>query len=111
MPVSDFAPLIAFVLGIVAIPAVLGIARRLGLYAVVRERESQVFTLFGKVIGTLDEPGLRFPIAYSGPKALLVAFFGNRYLVNTALRQYYLRDLMVNPEEGTPMGVGIWYEM
>ncbi|MEA1049786.1 SPFH domain-containing protein [Lamprobacter modestohalophilus] len=111
MPVSDFAPLIAFVLGIIAIPAVLGIARRLGLYAVVRERESQVFTLFGKVIGTLDEPGLRFPVAYFGPKALLVAFFGKRYLVNTALRQYYLRDLMVNSEEGTPMGVGIWYEM
>ncbi|MBK1617892.1 band 7 protein [Lamprobacter modestohalophilus] len=111
MPVSDFAPLIAFVLGIIAIPAVLGIARQLGLYAVVRERESQVFTLFGKVIGTLDEPGLRFPIAYFGPKALLVAFFGKRYLVNTALRQYYLRDLMVNSEEGTPMGVGIWYEM
>ncbi|WP_201219152.1 SPFH domain-containing protein [Halochromatium roseum] len=111
MPVSSMAPLIAFVFGIIAIPVVLSIARQLGLYAVVRERESQVFTLFGKVIGTLDEPGLRFPIAYFGPKALLVAFFGKRYLVNTALRQYYLRDLMVNSEEGTPMGVGIWYEM
>lgn len=111
MPVSDFAPLIVFVLGIIAIPVLLGVAQRFGLYAVVRERESQVFTLFGKVIGTLDEPGLRFPIAYFGPKALLVAFFGKRYLVNTALRQYYLRDLMVNSEEGTPMGVGIWYEM
>jgi len=111
MPISALSPLIAFVLGILAIPILLGVARRLGLYAVVRERESQVFTLFGKVIGTLDEPGLRFPVAYFGPKALLVAFFGKRYLVNTALRQYYLRDLMVNSEEGTPMGVGIWYEM
>ncbi len=111
MPISALSPLIAFVLGILAIPILLGVARRLGLYAVVRERESQVFTLFGKVIGTLDEPGLRFPIAYFGPKALLVAFFGKRFLVNTALRQYYLRDLMVNSEEGTPMGVGIWYEM
>lgn len=111
MPISTLGPLIFFVLGIIAIPVVLGIAKRLGLYAVVRERESQVFTLFGKVIGTLDEPGLRFPLAYFGPKALLVAFFGKRYLVNTALRQYYLRDLMVNSEEGTPMGVGIWYEM
>jgi uncharacterized membrane protein YqiK len=27
------------------------------------------------------------------------------------LRQRYLRDQMVNSEEGTPMGVGIWYEM
>ena len=111
MPISSFSPLIAFVLGLIAIPVLLGIAKQLGLYAVVRERESQVFTLFGKVIGTLDDPGLRFPIVYFGPKALLVAFFGKRYLVNTALRQYYLRDLMVNSEEGTPMGVGIWYEM
>ncbi len=111
MPISALSPLIAFILGILAIPILLGVARRLGLYAIVRERESQVFTLFGKVIGTLDEPGLRFPLVYFGPKAFLVAFFGKRYLVNTALRQYYLRDLMVNSEEGTPMGVGIWYEM
>ncbi|MFP4061184.1 MAG: SPFH domain-containing protein [Halochromatium sp.] len=111
MPLSAFSPLIAFLFGLAAIPVLLGLARHLGLYAIVRERESQVFTLFGKVIGTLDEPGLRFPILYFGPKALLVAFFGKRDLVNTALRQYYLRDLMVNSEEGTPMGVGIWYEM
>ena len=111
MPIESLSTLIALILGIVAIPILLGVARRFGLYAVVRERESQVFTLFGKVIGTLDEPGLRFPLVYFGPKALLVAFFGKRYLVNTALRQYYLRDLMVNSEEGTPMGVGIWYEM
>jgi regulator of protease activity HflC (stomatin/prohibitin superfamily) len=111
MPVSALSPVIAFVLGVLAIPILLGFARRLGLYAVVREREAQVFTLFGKVIGTLEEPGLRWPLVHFGPKALLVAFFGKRYRVNTALRQYYLRDLMVNSEEGTPMGVGIWYEM
>jgi regulator of protease activity HflC (stomatin/prohibitin superfamily) len=111
MPISALPHAVAFILGLVAIPVVLGLARRLGLYAIVRERESQVFTLFGKVIGALEEPGLRFPIVHFGPKALLVAFFGKRYLVNTALRQYYLRDLMVNSEEGTPMGVGIWYEM
>jgi regulator of protease activity HflC (stomatin/prohibitin superfamily) len=111
MPVSALSPVIAFVLGVLAIPILLGLARRLGLYAVVREREAQVFTLFGKVIGTLEEPGLRWPLVHFGPKALLVAFFGKRYRVNTALRQYYLRDLMVNSEEGTPMGVGIWYEM
>jgi hypothetical protein len=34
-----------------------------GLYAVVGECEAQVFTLFGKVIGTIDEPGLQFPLA------------------------------------------------
>jgi regulator of protease activity HflC (stomatin/prohibitin superfamily) len=111
MPLDAVSPLIAAVLGFLAIPILLGLARRLGLYAVVREREAQVFTLFGRVIGSLDEPGLRFPLAHFGLKALLVAFFGKRYRVNTALRQYYLRDLMVNSEEGTPMGVGIWYEM
>jgi regulator of protease activity HflC (stomatin/prohibitin superfamily) len=111
MPLDAASPLIAFVLGIIAIPVLLAVARTLGIYAVVREREAQVFTLFGKVLGTLDDAGLRFPLAYFGPKALLVPFFGKRYMVNTALRQYYQRDQMVNSEEGTPMGVGIWYEM
>ena len=111
MPLDTASPLIAFILGIIAIPVLLAVARTFGIYAVVREREAQVFTLFGKVLGTLDDAGLRFPLAYFGPKALLVPFFGKRYMVNTALRQYYQRDQMVNSEEGTPMGVGIWYEM
>ena len=38
-----------------------------------------MFTLFGKVIGTLDEAGLQFPISHFGPKAMLVPFFGKRY--------------------------------
>ena len=110
---SDFSlgPLFAFVIGVLYIPLLLAIARALGLYAIVREREAQVFTLFGKVLGTLDEPGLRFPLGYFGLKALLVPFFGKLYKVPTCLRQHYLRDQMVNSEEGTPMGVGIWYEM
>lgn len=102
---------VAFIVGLLYIPLLLAIARALGLYAIVNEREAQVFTLFGKVIGTLDEPGLRFPLGYFGPKALLVPFFGKLYRVSTTLRQHYLRDQMVNSEEGTPMGVGIWYEM
>ncbi|MFD2110885.1 SPFH domain-containing protein [Thiorhodococcus fuscus] len=108
---SSIGVVIAFVLGVIYIPLLLAIARILGLYAVVVEREAQVFTLFGKVIGTLDEPGLRFPLAHFGVKALLVPFFGKLYRVPTTLRQHYLRDQMVNSEEGTPMGVGIWYEM
>ncbi len=100
----------SFLFGLFFIPVLLGLARSFGLYAVVKEREAQVFTLFGKVLGVIDEPGLRFPMGYFGIKALLVPFFGKRYLVNTMLRQYYLRDQMVNSEEGTPMGVGIWYE-
>ena len=59
----------------------------------------------------MDEPGLRFPLAAFGMGALLVPFFGKRHVVSTALRQHYLRGQMVNSEEGTPMGVGIWYEM
>jgi len=108
---SSIGVVIAFVLGVVYIPVLLAIARILGLYAIVVERQAQVFTLFGKVIGTLDEPGLRFPLAHFGVKALLVPFFGKLYRVPTTLRQHYLRDQMVNSEEGTPMGVGIWYEM
>lgn len=101
----------AFIAGLLAIPILLGLARLFGLYACIEECEAQVFTLFGKVIGTLDEAGLQFPISHFGPQAMLVPFFGKRYVVNTALRQHYLRSQMVNSEEGTPMGVGIWYEM
>jgi regulator of protease activity HflC (stomatin/prohibitin superfamily) len=108
---QGFGAAIAFFFGLIFIPVFLGLSRSFGLYAVVREREAQVFTLFGRVIGTLDESGLRYPVSHFGLKALLVPFFGKRYLVSTALKQYYLRDQMVNSEEGTPMGVGIWYEM
>lgn len=102
---------ISFFLGLVLIPLVLKLSRVFGLFAVVDECERQVFTLFGKVLGVLDEPGLAFPMARFGPKALLVPFFGKRYRVSSALRQHYVRNQMVNSEEGTPMGVGIWYEM
>lgn len=100
-----------FILGLILIPLLLSIAKGLGIYTVVNEREAQVFTLFGKVIGTIQEPGLRFPIGEYGPKAMLIPFFGKKHIVSTALRQHYLRGQMVNSEEGTPMGVGIWYEM
>jgi regulator of protease activity HflC (stomatin/prohibitin superfamily) len=105
------ALIVSLVAGLLALPLILALARGFGLYAVVKEREAQVFTLFGRVIGTLEEPGLTSPVTHFGLKALLVPFFGKLYRVNTALRQYYLRDQMVNSEEGTPMGVGIWYEM
>jgi regulator of protease activity HflC (stomatin/prohibitin superfamily) len=112
MPYDDLMiPLTGLVAGVLFFPVLLGLARVFGLYAVVQEREAQVFTLFGKVLGTLDQPGLSFPIAHFGLKSLLVPFFGKRHEVSSALRQYYLRDQMVNSEEGTPMGVGIWYEM
>ncbi|GAB5406905.1 MAG: SPFH domain-containing protein [Aureliella sp.] len=103
--------LIALGAGFLFVPVTLVLASGLGIYTTVGECRSVVYTLFGKVLGTLDEPGLHFPIQKFGPKALLVPFFGKRQTVNTALRQHYLRGQMVNSEEGTPMGVGIWYEM
>ena len=102
---------IAFFFGLVFVPLVLKLATVFGLYAVIGEREAHVFTLFGKVLGVLDEPGLNFPLARFGPRAFMLPFFGKRQVVSTALRQHYLRNQMVNSEEGTPMGVGIWYEM
>ena len=103
--------IVAFVVGLLFIPVLLGLARFFGLYTCVKECEAQVFTLFGKVLGTIDTPGLNFPVSHFGAKALLIPFFGKQYVVSTALRQHYLRSQMVNSEEGTPMGVGIWYEM
>jgi regulator of protease activity HflC (stomatin/prohibitin superfamily) len=103
--------LIAFFAGLVTIPIVLRLSTAFGLYAVVGECESHVFTVFGKVLGVLDEAGLNFPVLRFGPRAFLIPFFGKRNVVSTALRQHYLRSQMVNSEEGTPMGVGIWYEM
>ncbi|MCM2371049.1 SPFH domain-containing protein [Aporhodopirellula aestuarii] len=100
-----------FIVGFSTIPIILSIARAFGIYTCVQECESQVFTLFGKVIGTLNRSGLHFPISHFGLRAMLIPFFGKRYVVSTALRQHYLRSQMVNSEEGTPMGVGIWYEM
>lgn len=97
--------------GLLTLPTLLNLARVFGLYITVNECEAHVFTLFGKVVGTIDESGLHFPVAIFGPKALLFPFFGKRHKVSTALRQHYLRSQMINSEEGTPMGVGIWYEM
>ena len=103
--------IIAFVAGLAVIPIILGIAKAMGIYIIVFESEVRVYTLFGKVIGTIDEPGLHFPVTNFGFRSCLLPFFGKSYRVSTALRQKYLRSQMINSEEGTPMGVGIWYEM
>ncbi|MDC0268123.1 SPFH domain-containing protein [bacterium] len=104
-------PLLSGLLGLAFLPLVLSMAKVLGIYTIVIECESQVYTLFGKVVGTLTKPGIQFPVRQFGPRALLIPFFGKRYKVSSRIRQSYLRKLMVNSEEGTPMGVGIWYEM
>jgi len=103
--------LVALVVGLATIPIAISIINTFGIYASVGERQEHVYTLFGKVLGSLNEPGLQVPIKQFGPRALLVPFFGRREIVSTRLRQHYLRGQMVNSEEGTPMGVGIWYEM
>ncbi len=104
-------PVIALIVGFLLIPFVLFLGRAFGVFIVVNEREAQVYTLFGKVIGTFQEPGLQFPMTTLGPRAFLIPFFGKRYTVDLSLRQHYLRGQMVNSEEGTPMGIGVWYEM
>jgi regulator of protease activity HflC (stomatin/prohibitin superfamily) len=88
-----------------------GILRLLGLYTTVDECRAKVYVLFGKVIGVIEEPGLRFPIVEMGPQAALVSFFGKVHELDMRLDQKYLRSLPVNTEEGTPMGIGVWYEM
>jgi regulator of protease activity HflC (stomatin/prohibitin superfamily) len=81
------------------------------LWRVLPERTVIVYTFFGKVVGQVEEPGLFFPIAHFGPRALLFPFFGKAYTVRTLIHQAYLRNQLVNSEEGAPMGVGIWFEM
>ena len=58
----DFLP--GFVAGLLFIPIILGLTRAFGIYSCVKECEAHVFTLFGKVIGTIDTPGLQFPVKH-----------------------------------------------
>jgi regulator of protease activity HflC (stomatin/prohibitin superfamily) len=99
-----------FILTWPAIALLNGIGRLFQLWRTLPECTVLVYTLFGKVIGEVREPGLFFPLAHFGPRALLLPIFGKTYQVSTALSQSYLRNQLVNSEEGAPMGVGIWYE-
>jgi len=105
------ACVITFVGCFIAIPIILGIARVMGLYAIVAERTCNVYVLFGKVIATLDEPGLHFLWGRLGLYALIINWVGKCYTIDLRLDQEYLRSQPVNSEEGAPMGIGIWYEM
>jgi len=102
---------LTFILAGLGTSTLFGILRLLGLYTTVDECRAKVYVLFGKVIGVIDEPGLRFPIVDMGPQAALVSFFGKVHELDLRLDQKYLRSLPVNTEEGTPMGIGVWYEM
>ena len=95
----------------VAVPIFFGIVRLLGIYAIVPERRCFVYVLFGKVLATIDEPGLHFLLPRLGWRAFIVNWLGTRHVLDMRLDQEYLRSQPVNSEEGAPMGIGIWYEM
>ena len=105
------AALLAFLAAFLAEPVLLALGRIFGIYAVVQERTCRVYMLFGKVVGTLSEPGLVFLPAALGPAAFVINILGSCHVLDLRLDQEYLRSQPVNSEEGAPMGIGIWYEM
>jgi regulator of protease activity HflC (stomatin/prohibitin superfamily) len=103
--------LITFGAMFIIVPVFLFLVRVLGLYTIVNERTCHVYVLFGRVIGTIDEPGLHILPLRLGPAAFLVNWMGQRHILDMRLDQEYLRSQPVNSEEGAPMGIGMWYEM
>ncbi|WP_420808811.1 SPFH domain-containing protein [Candidatus Oscillochloris fontis] len=95
----------------VLVPFIIGLGQLFGLYTIVREGTCHVYTLFGNVVGVLREPGLHILPSTLGLSALIINFFGRRYILDMRLDQFYLRSQPVNSEEGAPMGIGAWYEM
>lgn len=100
-----------FFASFVAVPIVLGLVRMTGLFTTVQEGTCRVYTLFGKVVGVLDEPGLHSLWARFGAKGLVLGWLGRCEVLDMRVDQIYLRSQPVNSEEGAPMGIGIWYEM
>jgi regulator of protease activity HflC (stomatin/prohibitin superfamily) len=92
-------------------PILTAVCRALGVYTIVQERQCKVYLLFGKVILTLEEPGVHLLWFKMGWKALLVSWLGRCHTLDMRLDQEYLRSQPVNSEEGAPMGIGMWYEM
>jgi regulator of protease activity HflC (stomatin/prohibitin superfamily) len=94
----------------IAAPLFFAMLRAFGFYIIVRERSAHVYTLFGKVVGVFDQPGLYSMWPRIGAKSLLVPLLGKRYVLDLRIDQTYLRSQPVNSEEGAPMGIGVWYE-
>jgi regulator of protease activity HflC (stomatin/prohibitin superfamily) len=88
-----------------------GLGKLFGIYTIVNEKEAKVFVLFGEILGIIDEPGFHFLLPKLGWKSIFVNFFGRTYTRDLRLGQEYIRSIPVNSEEGTPMGIGVWYEM
>jgi len=102
---------ITFFALLIGVPILGSIMKFLGIYTIVQEKQCKVYVLFGRVLGTLEEPGLYFLPAKIGASAFLVGWLGRCYTLDMRLDQTYLRSQPVNSEEGAPMGIGIWYEM
>lgn len=100
-----------FVFCWISVPLFLLALSAFNFYTVVMEGRCKVYMLFGRVLGVIPEPGLHLLWLHLGPQAVLVRFFGRVYEIDARLDQAYLRSNPVNSEEGTPMGVGVWYEM
>ncbi len=105
------ALVISFIAWTIIVPLFLAVCRLCGLFTIVNEGRCKVYMLFGKVLGTLSEPGLHFLPVKMGWRAFIVNFLGKCYDLDMRLDQEYLRSQPVNSEEGAPMGIGIWYEM
>lgn len=105
------AAVATFFICLIGEPILKWFMRLIGFYAIVEEGTCHVYVLFGHVIAVLRDPGLYFLWLRMGPFALIVNYFGKRYILDTRLDQRYLRSLPVNSEEGAPMGIGVWYEM
>jgi regulator of protease activity HflC (stomatin/prohibitin superfamily) len=103
--------IVTFILCVLTVPFVLLGLKSIKFYTTVNEGWCKVYVLFGKVLGVVDQPGLHLLWLSLGPQAALVGFFGRVYDIDLRLDQEYLRSNPVNSEEGTPMGVGVWYEM
>ncbi len=101
----------SFIFCWVALPVALAILKTINFYTAVSEGRCKVYLLFGRVLGVVEKPGLHLLWIDLGPQAALVRFFGRIYEIDRRLDQEYLRSNPVNSEEGTPMGVGVWYEM
>ncbi len=106
-----FIAFFTFIAMFIVMSIFFGLLRFLGVYAIVQERTSQVYVLFGKVVAIIDEPGLHFLWGRMGITALIINWIGHCYVVDLRLDQAYLRSQPVNSEEGAPMGIGIWFEM
>jgi regulator of protease activity HflC (stomatin/prohibitin superfamily) len=102
---------ITFIFCWIAAPLLIAILSAINFFTTINEGRAKVYILFGRVVGVVTEPGLHFLWLALGPQAALVRFFGRVHELDLRLDQEYLRSNPVNTEEGTPMGVGVWYEM